>query len=251
MKKQAFLNTYIDNITMKQAVRRVDKLIEADKKSYVVAVNVDVVMKIEHDPYLKKVVDHADMILADGKPLIWISKLYGKPLREKISGSDLVPILCRRAARKGYTIFILGGKEGVASQAKHRLESQIPGIRIAGTYAPPLGFEKDKAEIRRINQMISEAHPDLLIVCFGCPKQEKWIYENIKKYDAKVSVCAGATVDFLAGNVKRAPKWMSEHGLEWFFRFLQEPKRMFRRYFIDDPQIIRLIFKYRTKGKRS
>ncbi len=92
--------------------------------------------------------------------------------------------------------------------------------------------------------MISDVHPDLLIACLGCPKQEKWIYENIAEYDAKVSVCAGATVDFLAGNVKRAPKWMSEHGFEWFYRFLQEPKRMFKRYFIDDFGIIRLVFKY-------
>lgn len=96
-----------------------------------------------------------------------------------------------------------------------------------------------------INQMISDVKPDLLVACFGCPKQEKWIYENIGKYDAKVSVCAGATVDFLAGNVKRAPRWMSEHGLEWFYRFLQEPKRMFKRYFVDDIKILKLISKYR------
>ena len=106
-------------------------------------------------------------------------------------------------------------------------------------------FEKDEKELDKINQMISGVHPDLLIACFGCPKQEKWIYENISKYDAKVSVCAGATVDFLAGNVNRAPRWMSEHGLEWFYRFLQEPKRMFKRYFVDDVKIVGLIKKYR------
>ena len=104
---------------------------------------------------------------------------------------------------------------------------------------------KDEKELDKINQMISGVHPDLLIACFGCPKQEKWIYENISKYDAKVSVCAGATVDFLSGNVNRAPRWMSEHGLEWFYRFLQEPKRMFKRYFVDDVKIVGLIKKYR------
>ena len=108
-----------------------------------------------------------------------------------------------------------------------------------------MGFEKDEVELKRIQSMISKAKPDLLIVCFGCPKQEKFIYENYKKYDATVSICAGATVDFLAGNVSRAPKWMSDCGLEWFYRFLQEPKRMFKRYFIDDTKIIRLIWKYR------
>ena len=201
-------------------------------------------MKIEEDPYLKKIVDTADMVLVDGKPLIWISKLHKREVKAKISGSDLVPLLCKTAADKGYTMFIIGGKDGIAEQAKLRLEKQLPGIKIVGTYAPPMGFEKDETELDKINRMISEVHPDLLIACFGCPKQEKWIYENIEKYDAKVSICAGATVDFLAGNVKRAPKWMSDHGLEWFYRFLQEPKRMFKRYFVDDVKILKLIKRY-------
>lgn len=245
MEKQALLNTYINNATMPETVAAIEQMITTDKKSYVVAINVDVVVKIEEDPYLKKVVDNADMVLVDGKPLVWISKLHGKPLKAKISGSDLVPLLCEVAAEKGYRIFIIGGKDGIAEQAKEKLESRLPQIKIVGTYAPPFGFEKNESELDKINQMISAVHPDLLIACFGCPKQEKWIYENIEKYDAKVSVCAGATVDFLAGNVKRAPRWMSEHGLEWFYRFTQEPKRMFRRYFVDDTKIVKLIFKYR------
>ena len=151
----------------------------------------------------------------------------------------------KQLPKKKYSIFIIGGKEGVASQAKARLESTIPGIQIVGIYAPLLGFEKDEDELNKINETISNVKPDLLIVCFGCPKQEKWIYENINKYDAKVSICAGATVDFLAGNMKRAPQWMSEHGLEWFYRFLQEPKRLFKRYFVNDIKILKLIGKYR------
>ena len=245
MEKQALLNTFINNVTMSETVEAIEQMIAADKKSYVVAINVDVVMKIEADPYLKKIVDDADMVLVDGKPLVWISKLHGRPLKEKVSGSDLVPLLCEVAAKNGYKVFIIGGKEGSAERAKQRLEEKLPDIKIVGTYAPPFGFEKDDAELERINRMISQAHPDLLITCFGCPKQEKWIYENIEKYDAKVSICAGASVDFLAGNVTRAPRWMSEHGLEWFYRFLQEPKRMFRRYFVDDMKIIGLIKKYR------
>lgn len=249
MEKQALLNTYINNVTMPETIAAIEQMIEADKKSYVVAINVDVVMKIEEDSYLKKVVDNADMVLVDGKPLVWISKLHGKPLKAKISGSDLVPLLCEVAAEKGYKIFIIGGKDGIAEQAKEKLENRLPKIKIVGTYAPPFGFEKNESELDKINQMISEAHPDLLIACFGCPKQEKWIYENIEKYNAKVSVCAGATVDFLAGNVKRAPRRMSDHGLEWFYRFTQEPKRMFKRYFVDDTKIVKLIFKYAKKGE--
>lgn len=245
MEKQPLLNTCINNLTMPETIDKIEKMISSKNKSYVVAVNVDVIMKIENDPYLKEIVDNADMVLVDGKPLVWISKIYGRPLKAKISGSDLVPLLCDVAAQKGYSIFIIGGKDGIAEQAQKRLESRLPNIKIVGTYAPPMGFEKDEEELNKINSMISKAKPDLLIACFGCPKQEKWIYENINKYDAKVSICAGATVDFLAGNVKRAPRWMSEHGLEWFYRFLQEPKRMFKRYFVDDVKILKLINKYR------
>lgn len=245
MEKQPLLNTYVNNVNMDEAIQAIENMIASEKKSYIVAINVDVVMKIENDSYLKEITDHADMVLVDGKPLEWIAKWHKRPIKAKISGSDLVPLLCERAAEKGYSIFIIGGKEGIAEKAKHNLERDLPGIKIVGTYAPPFGFEKDEVELKKINEMISNVHPDILIACFGCPKQEKWIYENYQKYDAKVSICAGATVDFLAGNVNRAPKWMSDHGLEWFYRFLQEPKRMFKRYFIDDIKILKLVKKYR------
>lgn len=245
MKKQPLLNTYINNVNMDEAVQMIESMVDERKKSYIVAVNVDVIMKIERDHYLKKITDNADMVLVDGKPLVWISQLHNRPVKAKISGSDLVPLLCNKAAEKGYALFILGGRDGIAKQAQNELQQRLPNIKIVGTYAPPLGFEKNKEELDRINDMISEAHPDLLIACFGCPKQEKWIYENYKKYDATVSICAGATVDFLAGNVKRAPSWMSEHGFEWLYRFLQEPTRLFKRYFVDDIKILKLVWKYR------
>lgn len=248
MKKQPLLNTYVNNLDMDETIQAVERLIalgNAGKRSYVVPVNVDVVMKIEQDAYLKELIDHADLVLVDGKPLVWISKWHRRPVRAKISGSDLVPLLCKRAAEKHYSIFIIGGKDGIAGRAVENLRRDLPEINIVGTYAPPFGFEKNPEELDKINNMISEAHPDLLIVCFGCPKQEKWIYENYQKYDAKVSICAGATVDFLAGYISRAPRWMSEHGLEWFYRFLQEPGRMFKRYFVEDAKILTLIWKYR------
>ena len=245
IKKQKFLNTYINNITMKEAIDEVDKMIINKEKGYVVAINVDVVMKMEEDLLLREISDKAYLTVVDGKPLIWISKLQKKPIVEKISGSDLVPNLCELANDKGYSIFIIGGKSGVADQAKIKLEEKYKRIKIVGTYSPPIGFENNEKELDTINQMINKAKPDLLFACLGCPKQEKWIYNNIEKYNAKVSICAGATVDFLAGNIKRAPKWISNIGLEWFYRFLQEPKRLFKRYFIDDIKIIKLIKKYK------
>lgn len=245
LEKQSFLNTDINNITTKELLEIIDESIQKEKPLFVVPINVDVVMRIEQDAYLRKIVKSADVVVADGKPLLWIAKYFKQPLKEKISGSDLVPLLCEESAKKGYTIFILGGKEGIAKRAKHKLEKQYKDIRVVGTYAPPFGFEKNQKELEYINNMITERNPDILITCFGCPKQEKFIYENRDKYSARISLCAGATVDFLAGNVKRAPRWMSEHGFEWLYRFFQEPKRLFKRYFIDDVKILGLIRKYK------
>lgn len=245
MPKQAFLNTYIDNLSMTETVSAVDGMVKAKKKSYVVAVNTDVIIKIDQDQELKEIVDKADLTVVDGQPLVWVARRRGIPLKERVSGSDLVPKLCELASKKGYKIFIIGGKDGVADNAKKNLEKDFNGIKVVGTYAPPFGFEKDVKELKKINKMISDVKPDLLFACFGCPKQEKWIYENISKYTATVSVCAGATVDFLAGNVKRAPKWMSNMGLEWLYRFTRQPRRLFKRYFVDDLAIFRIMRKYK------
>lgn len=243
--KQPLLNTYVNNVSMDETIDVIGKLIEKKKKSYIVAINVDVVMKIENDSLLKKIADDADLTLVDGQALVWIANWMHHPVKEKVSGSDLVPKVCAVAAKEGWSIFIIGGKEGIASKAADNLRKTNPGMKVVGTYSPPFGFEKDEAELDRINEMINVAHPDILIACFGCPKQEKWIYQNYQKYDATVSICAGATVDFLAGNVERAPKWMSDHGLEWFYRFTREPNRLFKRYFVDDVKILKLIRKYK------
>ena len=245
MIKQPLLNTYVNNVSMRETLQEICRLVDEKKKSYVVAINVDVVMKMEKDEYLKKITDEADLTLVDGKPLVWIAKWHKHPVKEKISGSDLVPELCKVAAKRGYGIFIIGGAEGVADKAKENLESRLKNIRIVGTYSPPFGFEKSEKELNKINTMISGVHPDLVVACFGCPKQETWIYVNYHKYDGTVSICAGATVDFLAGTVSRAPKWMRDHGLEWVYRLFQEPKRLFKRYLVDDVKILGLVWKYR------
>lgn len=234
---------------MQEAVHEIEKYATLEEQSYVVTVNSDIVMKIENDFYLQNITNEAALVLTDGKPLIWISKLLGKQIKEKVSGSDLVPEVCKMAAEKGYTVFLLGGIEGIAEKARINLENTFPGIRIVGTYSPKFEFEEDEEELNKINNLISAVQPNILLACLGCPKQEKFIYENREKYRANVSICAGATIDFLAGNIKRAPKWMSDAGLEWFYRFLQEPKRLFKRYFVDDIKIVGLVLKYRkTNG---
>ena len=245
MQKQPLMATRVNSLTLAETTEAIGQFIDERRKAYVVEVNVDVMIKIEKDEELRRITEDADLVLVDGQPLVWVAKLYRRPVKEKVSGSDLSIELCRMAAERGYTMFILGGKEGVADQAKAKMEAQYPGLQVVGTCAPPLGFEKDEAELAKVRQAISAVSPDIVLCCLGCPKQEKWIDANWRDVDARVFLCAGATVDFLAGNVKRAPAWISRIGMEWFYRFLMEPRRLFKRYFIDDMHLFRLIFKYR------
>lgn len=247
MARVPFMNTQIDNYTMEEAIDAIDRLICQDKNGYVVTPNIDHIVKLESDQLLQKVYADADIILTDGKPMIWMSRLYGTPIKEKVSGSDLFPNLCRLAAGKGYRVFLLGAAEGVAAKAAINLQNKFPGLIIAGTYSPPFGFEKDEKELQNILRIVTEAKPHILIVGLGCPKQEKFIYNYKDELNVPVSLGLGASIDFEAGILKRAPKWMADHGFEWFYRIVQDPKRMAKRYFVDDMKIIRLFFKYYSK----
>lgn len=240
----SFLNIKIDNLSQDELLSAAKELVKARKKSMIAFANVDVIIRAEKDSYLQEILRKSDYTITDGKPLIWISQLYKRPIKEKISGADFVPALCEIAEREGYSVFLLGGAEGVPEKAAGNLLKKHPELNIAGLFSPEYGFEKDQAQLKMIREKISAASPDILIVCLGCPKQEKFIYENMGNYQAVLSVCAGATIDFLAGNVSRCPRWISNAGFEWFYRVLMEPRRLFKRYFIDDMVIFRLIFKY-------
>ena len=245
MARIKFMNTEIDNLTMKETLDEIDKLILKNDKSYVVTPNVDHIVQLETDVELKNIYRDASLILADGKPLLWISKWYKTPIKEKISGSDLFPLLCEMAAKKGYSMFFLGAAEGVAAKAAENLKKKYNGLKIVGTYSPPYGFEKDEIESEKIIDMVKEAHPDILILGLGSPKQEKFIYKYRNRLNIPISLGLGASFDFEAGNIKRAPKWMSNHGLEWLFRITQDPKRMTKRYLVDDRKILSLVVRYR------
>ena len=245
MARIKFMNTDIDNLTMAETLNEIDKLIQKKNCSYVVTPNVDHIVRLEKDEELQKVYKNASLILTDGKPLIWISKWYKTPIKEKISGSDLFPRVCQLAANKNYTMYLLGAAEGVVDTAARNLMKKYPGLNIVGTYSPPFGFEKNEQEMNKIKTQIQDVHPDILIVGLGCPKQEKFMYYHCKELGVPISFGLGASIDFEAGNIKRAPKWMSNHGLEWLYRFSKEPKRLFKRYFVDDLKIIQVARKYR------
>lgn len=249
MSRFRFMNTWIDNLTMTEALDRVEQMARGDRPSYVVTPNVDHLIRLEKDEAFREIYDRADLVLADGQPLIWISKLYGTPIKEKISGSDLFPKLCERAAQTGLRMYFLGAAEGVAALAAQKLAARYPGLRVTGTYSPPYGFEKDEEEIRHIIRMIHQAGADILIVGLGAPKQEKFIAAHLSELNVPVSLGLGASLDFEAGNLRRAPAWMSRCGLEWFYRLIKEPRRLFKRYLVDDMKIVWLMLKY-WKGRK-
>ncbi len=244
MSRMKFLNTEIDNLTMDEAIKKIDELIVEKNPSYVVTPNVDHIVKLDSDEEFKAVYKDADLILTDGMPLIWISKFKGTPIKEKVSGSDLFPKVCELAAKNGYRIFLLGAAEGIAAKAAKNLQCKYKGLEIAGTYSPRYGFEKDKKEIDKINTIIKLAKPDILAVGLGAPKQEKFIYQFKDKLNVPVSLAIGASIDFEAGNIQRAPEWMQKCGLEWFYRLCKEPSRMYKRYLVDDFKIFRIAIKY-------
>lgn len=247
--RMKFLNIEIDNVNMKEAIDEVKDLIKSPGYHYVVTPNAAHIVMIEEDLEFKKVYENADLILTDGMPLIWISKAYKTPIKEKVSGSDAFPLICEMAAENGYKVFILGAAEGVAAKAAEKLIEKYPKLKVAGTYSPKYGFEKEEKEIEKVINIVNEAKPDILFVGVGAPKQEKFIYKYKNELKVPISLGIGAAIDFEAGNLKRAPRWMQKTGLEGFYRFFKEPRRLFKRVFIDDFKIFSLAFKYRKTNE--
>lgn len=228
----AILGVPFDNVTKPEAVKLVEDMIDSRQPHYLVTPNVDFLVQARRDVELRRILCEAHLVLCDGTPLVWASRLLGNPLPERVAGSDLVPLLIQIAAQKKYRLFLLGAKPESAQRAVTRLKAQYPELIIAGHYSPPFNqlLEMDHEEIKR---RIVQALPDLLFVSFGCPKQEKWVAMHYRNLGVPVTAGVGATIDFLAGEVKRAPLWMQRSGTEWIFRLVQEPRRLFRRYFTD------------------
>ena len=242
--RSEFLNTYNDNLTASEAKNAVDSLIQAGGNHYVVTPNSDIVVKMQDDTELKEICDKADLILTDGQIVVKLSRYLGNPIKERVCMTDFVWDVFDLAIKKDYRVFLFGGKEDVLFKATENIKKRLPELNIVDSYSPPFGFEKNEEMLEEANRRIKASDADILIVFLGCPKQEKFIYQNKDKYQVPISITMGGCVDFIAGNVKRAPLWMQNIGLEWFYRFLQEPKRMFRRYFVDDIRIFELARKY-------
>ncbi len=245
------LEIRVDRVTMEQALERISLMVRAGGPFQVLTPNVDHVMRALKDPAFRGIYREGDLVVADGAPLVWASRFLGDPLPERVAGSDLTPRLCGLAARSGFSVFLMGGQPGSAEAAAGVLRERNPSLEVAGWDPAPLGFDKDLAYSRALEEKIRRARPDLLFVALGSPKQDAWIHRNKHRLGVPVSMGVGATLDFLSGKVKRAPRVFRKTGLEWFWRLLCEPRRLWKRYLLDDMPFFWHILKERLRSRKE
>ncbi len=229
---------WIDSVTLNEALAEIERLVEARDGGCVFTPNVDHVVMAETNGPFRQAYQTASLCLVDGQPLVWVSRLLGVPLPERVAGSDLVVPLMQRAAGRNWRVYLLGAAPGVADAAATQLQARY-GVRIAGVHAPPISLVPEQDE-PTVLARLRAAKPDLALIALGAPKQEIWIHRNAKALHPTVAIGVGASLDFIAGRVRRCPRWMAAAGLEWLFRMTQQP-RLISRYLLRDPKFVPIV----------
>lgn len=223
----------VDNCTLAQAAQRLTGWMHSDRHCrYVVTPNLDHVVQLQQCELLRSAYAGAAMVLADGWPLVAASRIFGDPLPERVAGSDVIPAIFELACakRRPCTVFLLGAAPGVADLAAQKIHERWPAVHVVGTHSPPPGFENDPQCLRQIFHQVAACRPDLLVAAFGAPRQELFLHQHCSKLPVGVAIAAGATIDFLAGEQRRAPGWMRKVHLEWSHRLITNPRRLSKRY---------------------
>lgn len=238
MRRINILNIWVDNLSRMESLEQI-------KHGVVFTPNVDHLIKLQKDSEFFQAYSVADYKLCDSQILVYASRFLGTPIQEKLSGSDFFPAFYTyHRDNENIKIFLLGAEQGVASRAQHRINRKVGRSIIVGSHSPSFGFEKNEAECLAIVEMINNSGATVLAIGVGAPKQEKWIYKYRHLLpNIKIFLAIGATINFEAGNVKRAPKWVSDAGLEWLYRLLAEPKRLWKRYLIEGLPFFWLVLK--------
>jgi N-acetylglucosaminyldiphosphoundecaprenol N-acetyl-beta-D-mannosaminyltransferase len=234
----------IDNLSMEETLQTIEGFIQTGEPHQHVVVNVDKLVKASRDPELRRIINDCALINVDGMPVVWASRLLGKPLKERVAGVDLFEALMRRAGEKGWRVFLLGAKEEVVGKVAATYQQRYPTLVLAGWRN---GYWKGEAEEAQVAAQIRDSRPDLLFVAISSPKKEQFLGRWQAEMKIPFAMGVGGSFDVAIGHVKRAPVWMQKSGLEWFYRFLQEPRRMFRRYFIEDMAFVWLLIKEATR----
>jgi N-acetylglucosaminyldiphosphoundecaprenol N-acetyl-beta-D-mannosaminyltransferase len=221
-------------VTEAEAVRAIVDAADAGNGHWTITANLDHLRRYHQDPVQKGLIDDADLVVADGMPLIWASRLAGKPLPERVSGSSMVWSICKAASKRGQSVFLLGGDHGVAERAAEVFGERYPGLEIAGTACPPLGFENDTQELDRIQHQVTEAAPRIVFVALGFPKQDLLIRMLRDSLPRASFLGVGISLSYAVGELSRPPQWICKIGLEWAYRLAQEPTRVLvQRYIVN------------------
>jgi N-acetylglucosaminyldiphosphoundecaprenol N-acetyl-beta-D-mannosaminyltransferase len=242
--------TGISDITLAETLNLFDKWIEQKEQKRICVTPVNCIVWANKNQQLQQLYNSADLTLCDGVPLIWASRFLGKEiLRGRVTGLDLLPQYIERCYQKQFSMFFLGAAEGVALEFKMQLETKYPGIKVVGVYSPPYAKQFSAEENQKMIDSINAAQPDILWVSLTAPKQDYWIEQHYQELTSTINIGIGAALDVAVGKFNRAPVWMQKNGLEWFYRFIKEPKRLFRRYFIEAPAFIPIILKQKFLNK--
>ncbi|MDQ6919809.1 MAG: WecB/TagA/CpsF family glycosyltransferase [Candidatus Dormibacteraeota bacterium] len=215
------LGVRVDDLDTEATLDRIEELLAGGGHHLVATVNPEFVMLARRDPSFRRVLESAALCLADGWGVTWAARRQGRPLPARVTGVDLIPALAERAVQRGWRLFLLGAAPGIAEEVAALLKDRHPGLAIAGHHAGVAGPEGDEESLR----LIAAAHPDIVLVAYGAPRQELWIDRNLARLGAGVGIGVGGTFDYLSGRVPRAPAWMRRAGLEWLFRLFRQPWR--------------------------
>lgn len=248
--RERLLSSFFDNVTFDQVCEVLDEHVSNLTPGYMMSLNLDILIRADKDPEFRAALEGADLILMDSAPLMKIARKRSADCVEKLSGSDLMPRICEFAASKGYGCAIVGGMPGVPEKAAAALSAQFPGLIFKGSISPEYGFEKDAVKLQMLLSKVADLHADILFLCLGEPKSGLLVNRHLEEFGVPFVFNVGAAVDFAAGNVDRAPKWMQDHSLEWFYRFLKEPRRLFRRYFIDSWKFLGIVLNNGKDARR-
>ena len=241
------LNTYVNAISMDETIEEVEKIIEAGKPTQHVVINALKVNLMNENQKLREIVNSCPLINADGASIIWAAKKLGVPLKERVTGIDLFENLVRVAAEKGYKIYLFGAKEEVVTKVKDIFEKQYPSLKIVG-YRNGYFTETDEPEIVA-NMAASGA--DMMFVAFSSPKKEYWVNKYLNQLNIPFVMGVGGSFDVVAGVTDRAPKWMQDRGMEWLYRFIQEPRRLWKPYMLGNRKFIAYTYKCKREQKKK
>lgn len=241
------LNTYVNALSMDETISEVEKIIASGKPTQHVVINALKVNLMREDPGLREIVNSCPLINADGASIVWAAKKLGVPLKERVAGIDLFENLVRLSAEKGYKIYLFGAKEEVVTKVKDIIEKQYPTIQIVG-YRNGYFTETDEAEIVK---NMHDSGADMMFVAFSSPKKEYWVNKYLNDLNIPFVMGVGGSFDVVAGVTERAPKWMQNHGMEWFYRFIQEPGRLWNRYMVGNLKFVVYTFQCKREMKEQ